>query len=115
MNPAGGELPDVPSIALAALGIDPGLRLLLSGRALRAMTDGKRRLYQALAASVSRGEYRALADARHSTITVDRPDVVMDAIRDVLGWISAYAGPSQTRNARHRRPAPDGAARRCRA
>ena len=26
----GGELPDVPSIALAALGIDPGLRLLLS-------------------------------------------------------------------------------------
>ena len=53
------------------------------------MTDGKRRLYQALAASVSRGEYRALADARHSTITVDRPDAVMDAIRDVLGWISA--------------------------
>jgi pimeloyl-ACP methyl ester carboxylesterase len=85
----GGELPDVPSIALAALGIDPGLRLLLSGRALREMTDGKRRLYQALAASVSRGEYRALDGARHSTITVDRPDAVMDAIRDVLGWISA--------------------------
>jgi len=57
----------VPLIALTPLGIDPGMRLLMSGQALREMTDGKRRLYAALADSVTRGEYRVLDDARHST------------------------------------------------
>jgi pimeloyl-ACP methyl ester carboxylesterase len=81
----GGEVPDVPLIALTALGTDPGLRLLMSSKSLREMTDGKRRLYTALAGSVTHGEYRGLADARHSTITTDRPDAVIQAIRDLLG------------------------------
>jgi len=34
----GGDLPDVPVIALAATGIDPGMRLLMSGKSLRAVT-----------------------------------------------------------------------------
>jgi hypothetical protein len=33
---------------------------------------------------VTRGEQRVLADARHSTITTDHPDAVMQAIRDLL-------------------------------
>jgi pimeloyl-ACP methyl ester carboxylesterase len=80
----GGDVPDVPLIALTALGTDPGMRLLMSSKALREMTDGKRRLYTALASSVTRGEYRPLEDARHSTITIDRPDAVIQAIRDLL-------------------------------
>jgi hypothetical protein len=38
----------------------------------------------ALAASVSRGEHRALPDARHSTVTTDRADAVVQAITDLL-------------------------------
>jgi pimeloyl-ACP methyl ester carboxylesterase len=84
----GGDLPDVPLIALTPLGIDPGMRLLMSGKALREMTDGKLRLYAALAGSVTHGEHRVLQDARHSTITTDHPDAVMQALRDLLDEVS---------------------------
>ena len=45
----------MPLIALAATGVDPGLRLLLPPKSLRAMTEGNRRLYTDLAGSVTRG------------------------------------------------------------
>ena len=45
---------------------------------------GGRRRNLALAASVSRGEHRALPDARHSTVTTDRADAVVQAITDLL-------------------------------
>ncbi len=71
-------------MTLRLLGIDPGMRLLMSGKALREMTEGKRRLYAALAGSVTHGEQRVLEDARHSIITTDHPDAVLRAIRDLL-------------------------------
>jgi hypothetical protein len=80
---------DVPLIALTPLGIDPGMRLLMSGKALREMTEGKRRLYAALADSVTRGEHRVLDDARHSTITTDHPEAVIRAIHDLLDEVRA--------------------------
>ena len=80
---AGGPVPDVPLIALTALGVDPGMRLFMSRRSLRALNAGKRRLHEALAASVTGGEHRALDDARHSTIHLDRPDAVAQAVRDL--------------------------------
>jgi pimeloyl-ACP methyl ester carboxylesterase len=80
----GGELPLVPVIVLTALGTDPGMRLLMPGSALRELAEGKRRLYAALAASGSPGELRELAGARHSTMTVDRPDAVVQAVRDLV-------------------------------
>jgi hypothetical protein len=89
----GGDLPDVPLIALTPLGIDPGMRLLMSGKALREMTEGKHRLYAALAGSVTRGEQRVLDDARHSTITTDHPESVVQAIRDLLEEVGR--GPGQ--------------------
>jgi hypothetical protein len=49
----------------------------------RKVAVGKRRLYEALAASVSRSEHRVLEDARHSTITTDCPDTVTLAVHDV--------------------------------
>jgi pimeloyl-ACP methyl ester carboxylesterase len=80
----GGNVPDRPVIVLTPLGIDPGLRLLMSPRALRQEDEGKRRRNQALADSVSSGEHRLLEGARHSTITVDKPDAVLQAIRDLM-------------------------------
>lgn len=80
----GGAVPDVPLIALTALGADPGQALFLSRKALREMEAGKRSLNAALAHSVSSGEHRALADARHSSIHIDRPDAVIRAIKDVI-------------------------------
>jgi hypothetical protein len=52
------------------------------------MTEGKRRLYAALADSVTRGQHRVLDDARPSTITTDHPDAVMQALRDLLDEVS---------------------------
>lgn len=80
---AGGKVPDVPLIALTALGIDPGMRLLRSKHALLALNTGKRRLYGALAAAASSGEHRTLDTARHSTIHIDCPDAVTQAVRDL--------------------------------
>jgi len=84
----GGPMPDRPSIVLTATGIDPGLRLLMSPSALRAMTEGNRRLYAALAASVTHGELRTLQDARHSTLTIDQADAVVQAARDLLAQVT---------------------------
>ena len=84
----GGGRPDVPVIALAALATDPGMRLIMSGKSLRAMTEGNRRLYADLAGSVTRGEYRPLEGARHSTLTTDRPDDVVRAVRDLLAMVA---------------------------
>ena len=80
----GGPVPDRPSIVLTATRIDPGLRLLMSPSALRAMTEGNRRLYAGLAASVTHGGLRALTDARHSTLTIDQAGAVVQAARDLL-------------------------------
>jgi hypothetical protein len=54
------------------------------------MTDGKRRLYAALADSVTRREHRVLDDARHSTITTYHPEAV---IHDLLDMV--HGGPRQ--------------------
>jgi hypothetical protein len=76
-------------IVLAPTGIDPGLRLMMPGKALKAMADGNRRMYTDLAASVSRGEYRSLDGARHSTMTTDRPDAVVQAVRDLIAMAAS--------------------------
>jgi len=60
----------------------------VSPKALRAMADGNRRLYTDLAGSVTRGEHRPLEDARHSTLTTDRPDDVVRAIQDLLDMMA---------------------------
>ena len=85
----GGDMPDVPVIVLAPTGIDPGLRLMMPGKALKAMADGNRRMYTDLAGSATRGEYRALEGARHSTMTTDRPDAVVQAVRDLIAMAAS--------------------------
>jgi pimeloyl-ACP methyl ester carboxylesterase len=80
----GGDTPDVPLIVLVAMGIDPFMAAFLPEPYLREMNARKRVIYAALSGSVPRGEQRPLEDAGHSTIHTDRPDAVLQAIRDLL-------------------------------
>jgi pimeloyl-ACP methyl ester carboxylesterase len=82
-----GQLPDVPLIVLTATGIDAFKEAVSQGTPeslLREEIDGKRRLYDALAASVSRGENRLVDDVGHASIIFRRPDAVFQAIHDLL-------------------------------
>ncbi len=75
---AGPGIPDVPVIALTALGADP------AQQAVREMRDGKTRMDAALVGAVSHGEQRILTDTLHHRLCFDRPDAVVQAIRDVV-------------------------------
>lgn len=80
----GGNMPDVPLIVLNALDVDAPTAALMPESYLPRMNDGKRNLFTALASSVAHGEYREVENAGHSTVHVDRPDAVMQAIRDLI-------------------------------
>ncbi|MCI2419105.1 alpha/beta hydrolase [Saccharopolyspora sp. K220] len=83
-----GPLPDVPLIVLTAMDIDDFKKAVLIGESeslLREEIEGKRRLHDALAASVPRGENRLVDGAGHASIHWRRPDAVLQAIRDLLG------------------------------
>jgi pimeloyl-ACP methyl ester carboxylesterase len=80
----GGPLPDVPLIVLTAMGLDPFMAAFMPEAFLRQVNDGKRVMYSAFARSVPRGEHRAVENAGHTTIHTDRPDAVVQAIRDLL-------------------------------
>lgn len=80
---AAGPVPDVPSTVVTGLRNDLVLNLMMSRRTLRALTAGKRALYDALAGSVKQGEHVVLADARHSTLTIEHPDEVVRAIGEL--------------------------------
>lgn len=81
-----GPTPDVPLIVLCSMGIDDFRRAVSVGTPesqLREEIEGKRRLYDALAASVPRGEVRPV-DSGHLNIHFRHPDAVFRAIRDLL-------------------------------
>src|SRR5262249_6561326 len=80
----GGDLPDVHLIVLTAMGIDPFRAVFTPDSYQRRMNDGKRIINAALAESARRGEHRVLEDAAHATFHVDRPDAVVQAVRDLL-------------------------------
>ncbi|MBB5889475.1 alpha/beta fold hydrolase [Kutzneria kofuensis] len=77
---AGPNIPDVPVIALTVLGVDPAHPALAS----QEMRDGKTRMDAALVNAVSYGEQRILTDTLHHRLCFDRPDAVVQAIRDVV-------------------------------
>ena len=80
----GGALPDRPMIVLTAMGLDPFMARFAPEPYLRALNDHKRRFYADFAATVPRGENRLIEDAGHSTLHTDRPDAVIQAIRDLI-------------------------------
>ncbi|MGW6425412.1 alpha/beta fold hydrolase [Nocardia sp. NPDC055053] len=77
---AGPGLPDVPVVALSALGPDP----TQPPETLRRMQDGRRRMDAALVRGLSQGDHRILTDTVHHRLCFDRPDAVVEAIRDVV-------------------------------
>jgi pimeloyl-ACP methyl ester carboxylesterase len=80
----GGDLPDVPLIVLTGMGIDPFRAMFATEASQRQLNDIKLAINRAIARSVPQGEHRVLEDAAHATFHVDRPDAVVQAIRDVL-------------------------------
>ncbi|MEU5884794.1 alpha/beta hydrolase [Spirillospora sp. NPDC047279] len=81
----GGPLPDVPLIVLSAQAENPYWKRFMSADELGEAHEGLRRMHAALAASVPRGELRPLPGASHQYLHVERPDAVVEAIRDLLG------------------------------
>lgn len=84
---AGGPAPDVPTIILCSMGTDDFRRAVSVGESDEMLAEelaGKRRLYDALAATLTRGEVRPV-DAGHLTIHYRRPEAVVQAIGDILG------------------------------
>lgn len=77
---AGPGIPDVPVVALTVLGTDPTHQAQI----LHEINDAKSRLDAALVSAVSHGEQRILTDTFHHRLCFDRPDAVVQAIRDVV-------------------------------
>ncbi|MFF7650314.1 alpha/beta fold hydrolase [Streptomyces sp. NPDC007983] len=81
---AGPDIPDVPVVALSVVGTDPAQRAVTPEQTLREMQDGRTRMDAALVSAVSYGEHRVLSDTLHHRLCFDRPDAVVQAIRDVV-------------------------------
>jgi pimeloyl-ACP methyl ester carboxylesterase len=80
----GGDMPDVPLIVLTGMGIDPFRALFATDASQRELNEVKLAINRAIATSVRHGEHRVLENAAHATFHVDRPDAVVQAIRDLL-------------------------------
>jgi hypothetical protein len=76
-------LPDVPLIVLSAMGHDAVQAHLWPEDVLREINEGKRAFHAELAASVPRGEHRVV-DAGHGWVHEERPEVVFQAVNDLL-------------------------------
>jgi pimeloyl-ACP methyl ester carboxylesterase len=81
---SGGQLPDVPVTVFGASGFDPGQRMFQSEADLRVQIDATQQLFKAIAAAAPQGEYRLLDNASHSTIPMERPDAVANAVADMV-------------------------------
>ncbi|WP_327097867.1 alpha/beta hydrolase [Nocardia vinacea] len=77
---AGPSIPDVPVVALTVVGNDPTQQALTS----QEMNDAKTRMDAALVSGVSHGQQRILSDTLHHRLCFDRPDAVVQAIREVV-------------------------------
>ncbi len=79
-----GGLPDVPLIVLTAGGDNPYWARFMDERLLHEALAGIRALHAAIAASVPRGEQRILEGTSHQYGHAERPDAVVQAVRDLL-------------------------------
>jgi pimeloyl-ACP methyl ester carboxylesterase len=88
MRAVADRVPDVPTIILTAMDVDPFKRAVSAGvpeDLMRAETTGKLRLYDELAASFSHGENRRVESAGHVTLVMQRPEAVVEAVRELMG------------------------------
>lgn len=75
---AGPDLPDVPVIALTVVGTDPA-------HPSQEINDAKTKMDAARVSRFTHAEQRVLTDTLHHRLCFDRPDAVVQAIRDVVG------------------------------
>ncbi len=83
----GPALPDIPVTVLTGMKIDP-----TPGRSssdMEAFNKIKRDAHRALVNSLPHGEHRVLEDVGHR-LTAERPDVVVDAIFDILDRAASH-------------------------
>ncbi|ACU74939.1 alpha/beta hydrolase fold protein [Catenulispora acidiphila DSM 44928] len=88
MRAVADAVPDVPTVLLTAMDIDPFKRAVIAGMSeelVAAETAGKLRLYDEVAASFTHGENRRVEGVGHVTLVMQRPDAVVDAVRDLMG------------------------------
>lgn len=83
---AGPSIPDVPVVALTVVGNDPTQQALTS----KEMNDAKTRMDAALVSGVSHGRQRILSDTLHHRLCFDRPDAVVQAIREVVDQVARH-------------------------
>lgn len=83
----GPTLPDVPVIVLTGMKIDPTPGQ--SNSDMEAFNKIKHDAHRNFVNSLSQGEHRVLEDAGHR-LTAERPDVVIDAIFDILDRINRH-------------------------
>lgn len=80
----GGGLPDVPLIALSAMGIDSSPTSTLPEAMQRGVNSAKQAVNRLLAASVTGGEERELEGATHPWMHIEREDAVMAALEELV-------------------------------
>jgi hypothetical protein len=85
---AGGNMPDVPLIVLTGMGMDRFRAVFTPEPYIRRINDGKRIINAEIATSIPRGEHRVLEDAAHSTFHTDRPDAVVQAVKDLVARLN---------------------------
>jgi hypothetical protein len=88
MRSVADRVPDVPTIVLTAMDIDPFKQAVSVGMSedlVRAETAGKLRLYDELAASFTRGENRRVEGVGHVTLVMQQSEAVVAAVRDLMG------------------------------
>ncbi|NUR57998.1 MAG: alpha/beta hydrolase [Catenulispora sp.] len=87
MRGAGPAPADIPVVVLTAMDVDPFKRAVSMGvseEGLYAELDAKLRLYNELAATFTRGENRPIEGVGHATLSMRRPDAVVQAVRDLM-------------------------------
>lgn len=83
----GGGLPQVPLIALSAMGIDTSPTSALPEPIQRGVNAAKQAVNRLLAASVPGGEERALDGATHPWMHIEREDAVVAALEELVARV----------------------------
>lgn len=83
----GGRLPDVPLIALSAMGIDTSPTSALPEPMQHGVNAAKQAVNRLLAASVPGGEERELEGATHPWMHIEREDAVVAALDELVARV----------------------------
>jgi pimeloyl-ACP methyl ester carboxylesterase len=84
----GGPLPPIPIIVYTATGIDDSQRVFATDEVIRAQNEAKVTTNDAFVRATPDAEHRLLSDASHAMLHAQRPDAVVQGMRDLLARIA---------------------------